>query len=331
MASPSAASSRIEPSEMPANASPARWFHASRFSTSARDSCAPRGARPRPSRSPAPTGAVSWQSNCWSPPACGSRRCAIPSCRLQISRVAAICTSSVLIAGSVSLLERFLHERQHGLVGAAGQLLRRRETRCAIGRDELQRGERALHGAAQAVVDADVLARRGHGSDLLPGDRVGRVLALDDQHALARGLPIRLRRAPAAPTPPRIAFGHERADRRDPLLAVAVGELLDRRAVERRRRARRTPPAARPRILRIRQGRRTGPPYERCVPAILADYAPADSFPARRLNREGPWDGGDVAPSAHPHPPSPRVRATCPTSSFPPSAPARPSSCRCRR
>jgi hypothetical protein len=73
-----------------------------------------------------------------------------------------------LISASCSFGERALDHRQHVLVGAALQRLRRREARRAIRRDELQRRDGRGELAPHPVVEDDVVARFGSGSTLAP-------------------------------------------------------------------------------------------------------------------------------------------------------------------
>jgi len=74
------------------------------------------------------------------------------------SSVAAICSSSVRIAGSLSFSSALFtsgsmnHRPRRQLLAAARRTAR-------SGGDELQRRERALHRTAQPVVDDDVFAR----------------------------------------------------------------------------------------------------------------------------------------------------------------------------
>ena len=61
---------------------------------------------------------------------------------LAVRCVAAICSSTALISGSVSFAERLAHERQHRRVGAAGELLRGGQAHVALlGETSFERGQ----------------------------------------------------------------------------------------------------------------------------------------------------------------------------------------------
>jgi hypothetical protein len=91
----------------------------------------------------------------------------------------------------------------------------------------------ASASARAAVVRHDVLPIGRERSDFRPGDRVERVLSLDDENALAGGLKLAFGERFQQLGGLRIAFGDERPDRFDLFVAVAEGELLDRRRVQR--------------------------------------------------------------------------------------------------
>ena len=94
----------------------------------------------------------------------------------------------------------------------------------------------AVTAPAHAVVGDHVLAVRRQRRDGSAGERVGPALALDDEDALPGDLQLALAERLEHRDRPRVALGHQRADRFELLVAVAGRELLDRRPVERPRR-----------------------------------------------------------------------------------------------
>ena len=209
-----------------------------------------------------------------------------------LSSIVAAATLERRLDGRIGLLlERLPDERQHALVGAAGERLGRGEPRLALRRNEPKRRERGRDRAAHAVVDDDVLAVRGQRRDGRAGQRVGPALALDDEDALPGDL--------------QLALAERREHRRSP-------------AGRPRRRARRSPRASR-RRRRSRASRRR--PVER--------PAPASQRGEQRESRDEQGSDAHIGKGRWPRPPS-RCLGRAPVTSSRPR-PARPSSCRCRR
>ncbi len=131
------------------------------------------------------------------------------------------------------LRERLANERQHGRRGAARKLLHRGGPHRPIRRHQLERRHRRLELAAQAIVHHDVLASFGQRSDCRPGDRVGRGLALDDDHPRAGDLHLAVGERLQEHRRALLARGEQRGDGGDLLVAVAARELRDHGGVER--------------------------------------------------------------------------------------------------
>ena len=156
--------------------------------------------------------------------------------------------------GILLLRKRALDHRQHVLVGAALQRLRRREARRAIRRDELQRRDRRGELAPHPVVEHDVVARFRQRVDLGAGRKIDGGAVLHAQHRLARGLHLAVQQRLQQRQRAGVAGGDERGDGLDLRLVLAEREIVH----ELRARAPARTARGAPRSTRARESRRRG-------------------------------------------------------------------------
>ena len=128
--------------------------------------------------------------------------------------------------GILLLRERALDHRQHVLVGAALQRLRRGEPRRAVRRDELQRRDCRGELAPDPVVEHDVVARFRQRVDLGAGREIDGRAVLDAKHRLARRLHFAVEQRLQQRQGVRVAGGNERRDGLDLLLVLAEREIV---------------------------------------------------------------------------------------------------------
>jgi hypothetical protein len=121
--------------------------------------------------------------------------------------------------------QRFLEQRQHRVLGAAGEFFGGGKPDHAVRRNQLERGKRCRKFAAQAVVGVYVFAFGGQRVDFLPGQRVYALLAFDDQHLLAGRLQLSVGQGLQQGGRLGIAFGDQCCHGGDLLVALAESEL----------------------------------------------------------------------------------------------------------